>query len=315
MKVFTGSSNRPLAAEIVDYLNIDLGRCVLKPLQRRRDPLLHRRERPRRGHLHYSDGVLRRQLSSDGAVPDARRRQAGIGGAHHGGHPLLLLRPAGLERPSPGADLRPPRGRPHRKAGAGPRPDDGPSLAADPGVLFRSRGQPHLRARSSRANHRQPRPRRPDHRLARRRGRRPRQSTSPRGWTSSWRSSTSGGPAPNEAQVLNVIGDVKGRDVVLFDDMVDTAGTLVLSARGAQGGGRPPDPGGLHARGPVGPGHRKTREFADRKIDRHQYDSAHRKGERQLEDRRPVRGRALRRGDPPHQRGQLGELAVSLRRS
>lgn len=37
-------------------------------------------------------------------------------------------------------------------------------------------------------------------------------------------------PAPNEAQVLHVIGDVKGRDVVLFDDMVDTAGTLVLSA-------------------------------------------------------------------------------------
>ncbi len=37
-------------------------------------------------------------------------------------------------------------------------------------------------------------------------------------------------PAPNEAQVLHVIGDVRGRDVVLFDDMVDTAGTLVLSA-------------------------------------------------------------------------------------
>jgi ribose-phosphate pyrophosphokinase len=37
-------------------------------------------------------------------------------------------------------------------------------------------------------------------------------------------------PAPNEAQVLHVIGDVKGRNVVLYDDMVDTAGTLVLSA-------------------------------------------------------------------------------------
>jgi ribose-phosphate pyrophosphokinase len=37
-------------------------------------------------------------------------------------------------------------------------------------------------------------------------------------------------PAPNEAQVLHVIGDVKGRDVLIFDDMVDTAGTLVLSA-------------------------------------------------------------------------------------
>lgn len=37
-------------------------------------------------------------------------------------------------------------------------------------------------------------------------------------------------PAPNEAQVLHIIGDVKGRDVVLFDDIVDTAGTLVLGA-------------------------------------------------------------------------------------
>lgn len=37
-------------------------------------------------------------------------------------------------------------------------------------------------------------------------------------------------PSPNVAQVFHVIGEVKGRDVVLFDDMVDTGGTLVLSA-------------------------------------------------------------------------------------
>jgi ribose-phosphate pyrophosphokinase len=37
-------------------------------------------------------------------------------------------------------------------------------------------------------------------------------------------------PAPNVAQVLHVIGDVEGRDVVIFDDMVDTAGSLALSA-------------------------------------------------------------------------------------
>jgi len=35
-------------------------------------------------------------------------------------------------------------------------------------------------------------------------------------------------PAPNVAQVLHVMGDVKDKDVVLFDDMVDTAGTLTL---------------------------------------------------------------------------------------
>ncbi len=34
-------------------------------------------------------------------------------------------------------------------------------------------------------------------------------------------------PAPNVAKVINVIGDVENRDVVILDDMVDTGGTLV----------------------------------------------------------------------------------------
>lgn len=37
-------------------------------------------------------------------------------------------------------------------------------------------------------------------------------------------------PAPNVAHVLHVIGEVRDRDVVILDDMVDTAGTLVMSA-------------------------------------------------------------------------------------
>jgi ribose-phosphate pyrophosphokinase len=36
-------------------------------------------------------------------------------------------------------------------------------------------------------------------------------------------------PAPNVAQVLNVIGEVRDQNVVILDDIVDTAGTLVLS--------------------------------------------------------------------------------------
>lgn len=36
-------------------------------------------------------------------------------------------------------------------------------------------------------------------------------------------------PAPNVAKVLHVIGDVKDRDTVILDDMVDTGGTLVKS--------------------------------------------------------------------------------------
>ena len=38
-------------------------------------------------------------------------------------------------------------------------------------------------------------------------------------------------PRPNEAKVMNIIGDVSGRDCVLIDDLVDTAGTLCMAAK------------------------------------------------------------------------------------
>ncbi len=37
-------------------------------------------------------------------------------------------------------------------------------------------------------------------------------------------------PKPNEARVMNIIGDVDGRSCVLIDDLVDTAGTLCQAA-------------------------------------------------------------------------------------
>ena len=37
-------------------------------------------------------------------------------------------------------------------------------------------------------------------------------------------------PKPGQSQVMNVIGDVKGKNVILVDDMVDTAGTLAKAA-------------------------------------------------------------------------------------
>jgi ribose-phosphate pyrophosphokinase len=36
--------------------------------------------------------------------------------------------------------------------------------------------------------------------------------------------------APNEAEVMHVIGQVKGKNVIICDDMIDTAGTLVHTA-------------------------------------------------------------------------------------
>ncbi len=36
---------------------------------------------------------------------------------------------------------------------------------------------------------------------------------------------------PNEAQVMNIIGHVKGKRVILLDDLIDTAGTVVQAAK------------------------------------------------------------------------------------
>ena len=37
-------------------------------------------------------------------------------------------------------------------------------------------------------------------------------------------------PQPNQAEVMNIIGEVDGKTCVLIDDMIDTAGTLCLAA-------------------------------------------------------------------------------------
>lgn len=38
-------------------------------------------------------------------------------------------------------------------------------------------------------------------------------------------------PKPNQAEVMNFIGNVEGKNVVIFDDMIDTAGTMSDAAR------------------------------------------------------------------------------------
>lgn len=37
-------------------------------------------------------------------------------------------------------------------------------------------------------------------------------------------------PEPNVSEVMNIIGDVKGKTAIIIDDIIDTAGTIVLAA-------------------------------------------------------------------------------------
>jgi ribose-phosphate pyrophosphokinase len=38
-------------------------------------------------------------------------------------------------------------------------------------------------------------------------------------------------PAPNVAEVMNIIGDIKGKTAIMIDDIIDTAGTITLGAQ------------------------------------------------------------------------------------
>lgn len=37
-------------------------------------------------------------------------------------------------------------------------------------------------------------------------------------------------PKPNVSEVMNVIGDIEGKNVIIVDDIIDTAGTIVKAA-------------------------------------------------------------------------------------
>ncbi|MEX1028993.1 MAG: ribose-phosphate diphosphokinase [Paenibacillaceae bacterium] len=44
-------------------------------------------------------------------------------------------------------------------------------------------------------------------------------------------------PAPNISEVMNIIGEIEGKTCILIDDIIDTAGTIVLAANALMEGG------------------------------------------------------------------------------
>jgi ribose-phosphate pyrophosphokinase len=80
-------------------------------------------------------------------------------------------------------------------------------------------------------------------------------------------------PKANVSEVMHVIGEIDGRNCVIMDDMIDTAGTLVKAAevlkeRGAKRLCL------LHAPGVLGPGDRPHRQQPLDEVGDHQHHSA-----------------------------------------
>ena len=78
-------------------------------------------------------------------------------------------------------------------------------------------------------------------------------------------------PEQQVARVTTVIGDVENKIVVMTDDIIDTAGTLVAGADRAQGGRRGEGLRLRHARAVQRPGARAHRRERDRPTDRHRH--------------------------------------------
>ena len=116
----------------------------------------------------------------------------------------------------------------------------------------------------------------------------------------------------NVSEVMNIIGDVKGRDCVILDDMIDTAGTLANAARA----GGPRRPAGLRrgdARGAVGPRGGPHHRVAADQGDHHRHGPAARRGSWEPEVPGGLGVAAAGRGDPAHPQQRLDLVAVCVR--
>ena len=103
-------------------------------------------------------------------------------------------------------------------------------------------------------------------------------------WPSSsaatWRSSTSAARRPTCREVMHVIGEIDGRNCVIMDDMIDTAGTLVKAAEVLKERGAKKRVRLLHAPDLLGPGDRAHRQgLGARRSRGHQHHPAVRRGQ------------------------------------
>jgi len=202
MKVFTGSSNTALAQEIVDYLKIDLGRCVLD---------------------RFSDGEIHFYIDENVRGEDIFIIQSGSTDANSHLMELFIMIDA-FKRSSAGRITAVIPYFPYARQDWKDRPrvpisarlvSDLIETAGANRILTMDLHSPQIQGFLTIVS--------PDA------GGVGRARVFAQRLNAKLAIIDKRRPAPNVAKVLHVIGEVAGQNVVIFDDIVDTAGTLTLS--------------------------------------------------------------------------------------
>ena len=96
----------------------------------------------------------------------------------------------------------------------------------------------------------------------------------PSGWAPTSRSSTSAGRSADAVEIMNIIGDVEGKNVVMFDDVVTTARTLCQAAAAIRNARRAGDLRRRHARRALRERRSSGSPVADQGAGRHRHRAA-----------------------------------------
>ena len=118
---------------------------------------------------------------------------------------------------------------------------------------------------------------------------------------------------PNESQVMNIIGNVKGKRVIILDDMIDTAGTMVQAAAALESEGATEVVACCTHAVLSGPAIDRIDRLEPQGDHRDGHHPAARPGEGlQKENHRPARLGISQRGGSSYLLQRLGQLAVYL---